>query len=67
MVKRGNPEVREWMKEHKEEVEGVQEKYDALKMLSLGELAEMADDEGVDVSKVKELLISKIIASESAR
>jgi len=59
--------TREWMKEHEEEVEQVRQRCDALKLLSLGELAEMADDEGADLTKVKELLVAKIIAAESAR
>ena len=55
----GDPRVREWMKDHKEETAIVQAKYDALKALSTEELLEMAP---VDVrAKVKAQLIVGII------
>lgn len=63
----GNPEVREWMKEHKDEVEQIQQRYDRLKELSLSDLVALAQDNGADVSKVKDVLIAKIIVAESTR
>ena len=58
----GDPRVKEWMREHKEEVAKVQLKYDVLKEYSTEELLEMAP-EGV-VAKVREKLITGIIALE---
>ena len=62
MANFGDPRVKEWMRTHAEEVQKVQERYDELKELSLSELAGLAEDEGVDVSKVKDKLITVIIA-----
>jgi len=67
MAKRGNPEVREWMKSHKEEVEQVQTRYDALGEVSLQSLLESAPLTDADVSKIRDLCIARIIAAESAR
>ena len=64
---RGNPEVKGWMKRHKVEVEKVQAKYDAFKDAPVDSLLELAIEVDADLAKVKELLITKIIASESAR
>ena len=59
----GDPRIKEWMREHKEEVAKVQYKYDVLREYSTGELLEMAP---VDVvAKVREKLIAGIVASES--
>lgn len=57
--------VAEWMKEHKEEVEQVQQRCNALKECTTEELIEMAP-EGV-VAKVREKLIFGIIAAESTQ
>ena len=67
MAKRGNPEVREWMKEHEEEVEQVKTKYGEYKSAPIDSLLELAIEVDADLTKVKELLITKIIASEGAR
>ena len=67
MAKRGNPEVREWMKEHKIEVEKVQTRYDELKRLPLSSLFELAMFDGVDLTKVRDLCIAGIITTESTR
>jgi len=67
MAQRGNPEVREWMKNHKEEVEKVQTRCDELKKLDLAELVDLSVLEEADADKVRELLIAKIITAESAR
>lgn len=56
-------EIKEWMREHEEEVEKVQQRYNKLGELSLSELIEVADDEGVDVSGVKDGLIMRIVAA----
>lgn len=61
----GNPEVREWMKNHKKEVERIQKRYDELKEISLQGLLEAAPLEEKDVDKIKGTLIAKIIAAES--
>ena len=63
----GNPEVKEWMKEHKEEVEKVQTRYDELKEVSLQGLLEAASLADADVSRIRGILIAKIISSESKR
>lgn len=67
MVQWGNPEVREWMKNHPEEVAKIQRRYNELKELSLDELIEVARNNGADLSKVEGMLISKIIAAEGGR
>lgn len=61
----GDPRVKEWMKEHKEEVAKVQYKYNVLKEYSTEELIEMAP--GDVMEKVRGMLIAKIITAESAK
>ena len=67
MAKRGNPEVRVWMKEHSEEVEQVQQRYNALREVSLQSLLESAPLTDADVNKIRDLCIARMIAAESAR
>jgi len=67
MAQWGNPEVRAWMKSHKEEVAKIRRRYDELKELGLDDLLIMAVEKGADVSKVGEMLISKIIAVEGEK
>ena len=57
--------VAEWMKEHKEEVEQVQQRCNALKECTTEELIEMAPEDLI--VKVKALLVTGIIAAESKR
>ena len=57
--------VKEWMKDHKGEVEKVQRRYDELKEVSLQGLLEASST--VVIEKVRSLLISGIIASEDER
>jgi len=56
----GDPRVREWMKEHVEEIAAVQRRYDELKMWSTERLLQMAPA-GV-VAKVRDKLIVGIVA-----
>jgi len=59
--------TKEWMKEHKEEVAKVQAKYVEYRAAPLDSLLELAFEVDADLSKVKEMLIAKIIATESTR
>ena len=61
----GDPKVREWMREHEDEVEKVQARYDELKALSLQSLVEAAPKGTVE--KCRGVLISSIIAAESEK
>lgn len=61
--RRKDPRVKEWMREHKEEVERVQKRYDELKNVSLQGLIEAAPAD--IVAKIRSLCISGIIAAES--
>ena len=63
----GNPEVREWMKTHKEEVEQSQQRYNRLKEMSLDGLVALAQSDGADLTKVKAVLITAIVAVESTQ
>ena len=56
--------VKEWMKNHKEEVAKVQEKYDEFKTLSTKRLLDLAFELDVDTGRVRELLIVKIIGAQ---
>jgi len=62
MAQWGNPEVREWMKNHKEEVAKIQQKYDELKDSPIDSLLELAIEVGADLGKVKDKLIAAVIA-----
>ena len=64
MAQWGNPEVREWMKNHKEEVAKIQQRYDGLKDASFDSLLKVAIEGGVDLSKVKDKLIAAIVAGK---
>jgi len=55
--------VKEWMKDHAEEVQKVQERYDELKALSTEELAKRAPEDVV--AKVRDKLIVGIMKSGS--
>ena len=67
MAQWGNPEVREWMKGHKEEVAKVQQRYDELKELDLAELVDLSVLEDADAIKIKDALIARIIAAEGTK
>lgn len=56
--------VKEWMKNHKEEVERIQKRCDELKELSLQNLLNEASLTNTDADKIKGILIATIIASE---
>jgi len=62
---RGNPEVREYMRDHSEEVRKVAKLYVALKGMELTELEEFAFVLGVDVVKCrahyKDALITAVV------
>lgn len=63
MAKLGSsPEVKEWMREHKEEVENIQSRYDKLKGLSLDELIAMAPKGAI--AKARDKLIVGIMTEE---
>jgi len=61
---RGDAEVREWMREHPEEVERVRRRYEELSKHRFAELARLAERLGVDTSRMKEKLIAEIIRRE---
>lgn len=63
----GNPEVREWMKTHKDEVEKIQARYDELRGQDIETLVRLAQSDGADLTKVRAKLIAAIIAVEGTR
>ena len=65
MAKRqSDSEVKEWMKNHKGEVEKVQARYDSLKEVNIESLVRMSRELGVDLTKVRGRLITAICSAK---
>jgi len=62
---RRDPRVREWMEEHPHVIDEIKQRYEELSHLSTTELVVKAEIElGIDVSKVREKLVTEIVLAE---
>lgn len=64
MANWGDSRVREWMHLHPDVAEGIQARRDELQGLSLARLVKLAHLDGADVTRVREILIARIIKVE---